>query len=124
MVRPSRASIVEGKDNYGVFYFDNPAGSAVDPDVSQTMLDGHRAGWLNFIKGTSIAEHAVFLGNHPGREIIVKAKYNDLPVKIKARYFLVNNRFYQVNVWIPKDGTFTGEMEAFLHSFALLKDSD
>jgi hypothetical protein len=117
------ANFSEGNGSYGIFYYNRPAEVVVDPDVSQVMLDGHRDGWLAFFKGTPIEERAVFLGNHPGREIIVETKYNDLPVKIKARYYLVNNRFYQIEARIPKDGTFPAEMDAFLQSFALLEDS-
>jgi hypothetical protein len=86
------------------------------------MLDGHRDGWLNFIKGTPIEERAASLRNHPGREVIVETEDNDLPIKIKARYYLVGNRFYQIEARIPKDGTFTAEMDAFLQSLALLED--
>ena len=116
------ASFIEGYGLYAIVYYDDPAEPAVDPDVVQVMLYGHRDGWLAFIKGTLIEERAVFLGNHPGREIIVEAKDNDLPIKIKARYYLVQNRFYQVEARIPKDGAFPAEMEAFLQSFALLED--
>ena len=47
---------------------------------------------------------------------------NDQAMKFKARYYLVQNRYYQITAGIPKDGTFTTEMEAFLQSFASLKD--
>jgi hypothetical protein len=116
------ASFREGNEGYGIVYYDQPFEPVGDPDIVQTLLDGHRDGWLNFINGTPIEERAVFLGNHPGREILAEATYNDLPVQIKARYYLMNNRFYQIEVRIPKNGTFTTEMETFLQSFALLED--
>jgi hypothetical protein len=115
------ANFREGNGSYGIFYYDHPAEVAGDPDVVQAMLDGHRDGWLGFIKGTPVEERALFLGNHPGREVIVEAKDNDLPVQIKARYYLMQNRFYQIEVRIPKDRTFTTEMETFLQSFELLE---
>ena len=113
-----------GEGSYSILYYDYPLALAADPAIVQGQLDTHRAGWLRYIKGTSIEERAVSMGNHPGREIIAEGKVDDLPVKIKARYFLVHNRFYQINARILKDGKFTEEMEAFLQSFALLKDSD
>jgi len=63
------------------------------------------------------------LGNYPGMEGIAEAEYNGLPMKIKFRNYLVRNRYYQISVWIPKEGTFTAEMEAFLQSFGLLNDT-
>jgi hypothetical protein len=116
------ADFSEGNGSYGIFYYDYPDEVVVDPDIAQFMLDGHRDGWLEFFNGTPIEERNISLGNHPGREIIVEAIDNDLPVKIKARYYLVNHRFYQIAVWILKDETFTAEMETFLQSFALLED--
>jgi hypothetical protein len=115
-------STSEGNSLYDIIYFDYPVEWAADPNASQALLDGPRDGWLKEIKGILIEEHAVSLGNLPGREGIVEAEYNGLPMKIKYRNYLVQNRCYQIAVWIPKDGTFTAEMEAFLQSFALLKD--
>jgi 4-amino-4-deoxy-L-arabinose transferase-like glycosyltransferase len=112
----------EGNSIYDIIYFDYPAEWAADPNASQTLLDGARDGWLQEIKGTLIEERAVSLGKHPGREGIVEAEYNDLAVKIRYRNYLVQNHYYQIAVSIPKDGAFTAEMEAFLQSFALLKD--
>jgi hypothetical protein len=107
---------------FEIIYFDYPDEMAADPNASQALLDGARDGWLMEIQGTRIEEQAVSLGNYPGREGLAEAEYNGLPMKIKYRYFLVQNRCYQIAIWIPKDGTFTAEMETFLQSFALLKD--
>jgi hypothetical protein len=112
----------EGNCLYDIIYFDYPAEWAADPNASQALLDGARDGWLKEIQGALIEERAVSLRNHPGGEGIVEAENNDLPVKIKYRNYLVQNRYYQIAVWIPKDETFTAEVEAFLRSFALLKD--
>ena len=112
-----------GNSYYDILFFDYPAEWAADPNASQALLAGARDGWLNEINGTLMEEHAVSLGNHPGMEGIAEAEYNGLPMKIKYRNYLVRNCYYQISVWIPKDGTFTAEMEAFLQSFELLKDT-
>jgi hypothetical protein len=112
-----------GNSYYDILFFDYPAEWAADPNASQALLAGPRDGWLMEINGTLIEEHTVSLGNHPGMEGIAEAEYNGLPMKIKYRNYLVRNRYYQISVWIPKDGTFTAEMEAFLQSFKLLKDT-
>ena len=112
----------QAKDrSYGIVYYDQAAEPAAGPDVLQGLLNRRREGWLLFIKGRLMKEHNVFLGNYPGREVIVEAKYNGLPCKIKARFYLVYNRFYQIETWIPRDETFTPEIDAFLQSLALLE---
>ncbi|RPI94961.1 MAG: glycosyl transferase [Chloroflexi bacterium] len=115
-------SFSEERGSYTVFYLDLPAESIADPNVSQGLLNSTRDGWLNIIQGTLMEERAVSMGDHPGGEAIVEANINDLPVKFKIRYTLVQNRYYQITVGIPQDRAFPAEMDAFLQSFALLKD--
>jgi 4-amino-4-deoxy-L-arabinose transferase-like glycosyltransferase len=111
-----------GNGTYEIIYFDYSAEMAADPNASQALLNSARDGWLKEIQGILMEERAVSLGNHPGGEGIVEAEHGGQPAKIKYRSYLVRNRYYQLAVWIPKGGTFTVEMEAFLRSFALLKD--
>jgi len=115
-------SFIEEDGSYAIFYLDLPAEWAADPNASQGLLTSTRDGWLNIIQGTLMEERTVSLGDHPGGEAIVEANINDLPVKFKIRYYLVQNRYYQIMAGIPKDRAFTPEMDAFLQSFALLKD--
>jgi hypothetical protein len=115
-------SFSEEDGSYAIFYLDLPAEWTADPNASQGMLNSIRDGWLNIIQGTLLEERTVSLGDYPGGEAIVAANINDLPVKFKIRYYLVQNRYYQIMAGIPKDRTFTPEMDAFLQSFALLKD--
>jgi hypothetical protein len=111
-----------GEGRYDMAYFDLPAELTTAPNASQNLLSGIRNGWLEDIHGTLIEERAISLGDHPGREAIVEAKANGTTVMVKTRYYLVQNRFYQTITSMPKGGTFTAEMGAFLQSFALLKD--
>jgi hypothetical protein len=115
-------SASEGNWIYRVSYFDYPIEWAADPTAAQALLYSTRDGWLQMVKGTLIEERTISLGSHPGGEGIVETELNGLAVKIKYRNYLVQNRYYHIVVWIPKDGTFTAEMETFLQSFALLKD--
>jgi len=111
-----------GNSFYSIIYFDYPAGMAADSNSAQGLLSGARDGWLQEIHGTRIEEHAVSLGEYPGVEGIAEAESGGRQMKIMYRHYLVQNRCYQISVWIPADGTFTAEMEAFLQSFALLQD--
>ena len=111
---------VTREGRYDITYFDYPA--EVPSNAAQALLYGSREGWIKFIKGTLIEARDISLGNHPGGEAIVEAPDNGQVVKIKVRNYLVQNRIYQIMIGIPKDGTYPTEMEAFLQSFALLKD--
>ncbi|RPJ19132.1 MAG: hypothetical protein EHM33_30770, partial [Chloroflexi bacterium] len=115
-------SFSEEGGSYTIFYLDLPAEVSADPNASQGLLNSTRDGWLNIIQGTLLEERTVSLGDHLGGEAMVTANINDLPVKFKIRYYLVQDRYYQITVGIPKDRAFPAEMDAFLQSFALLKD--
>jgi 4-amino-4-deoxy-L-arabinose transferase-like glycosyltransferase len=115
-------SFSEEGGSYTIFYLDLPAELTTDPNASQGLVESTRDGWLNIIQGTLMEERTISLGEHPGGEAIVEASINDLPVKFKIRYYLVQNRYYQITVGIPKDRAFPAEMDAFLQSFALLKE--
>jgi hypothetical protein len=115
-------SFNEEDGSYAIFYLDLPAEWVVDPNVSQGLLNSTRDGWLNIIQGTLMQERAVSLADHPGGEAIIAANISDLPVQFKIRYYLVQNRYYQIMVGIPKDRAFPADMDAFLQSFALLKE--
>ncbi|HSB03363.1 MAG TPA: hypothetical protein VLE49_22120, partial [Anaerolineales bacterium] len=115
-------SFREEGGSYTVFYFDAPAQWTADPNASQSLLTSTRDSWLDLVQGALLEERAISLGDHKGGEAIVEAAINDVPVKFKIRYYLVQYRYYQIMVGIPQDGAFTPEMDAFLQSFAILKD--
>jgi hypothetical protein len=115
-------SFSEEDGSYAIFYLDLPAEWVADPNVSQGLLNSTRDGWLNIIQGILMEERPVSLGGHPGGEAIIAANINDLPVKFKIRYYLVQNRYYQIMVGIPKDRAFPVDTDPFLQSFALLKE--
>jgi hypothetical protein len=115
-------SFHEQGGSYTVFYFDAPAQWVADPSASQGLLTSTRDGWLGLVQGTLLEERTISLGDHPGGEAIVEANVNDVPVKFKIRYYLVQYRYYQITVGIPKDRAFTPEVDAFLQSFALLEE--
>jgi hypothetical protein len=121
----SFANPIGEKGVFSVSYFELPPDAAeavADPNARSAVLYGARAGWLNQINGTVVEERIISLGDHTGGEAIVEATVNDLAVKFKLRNYIVQQRYYQIMVAIPKDQTFTAEMDAFLQSFALLKE--
>lgn len=108
--------------SYAIHYFDLPAKLTTDPSASQTVLDNIRDLFLSSIKGTLIEARGISLRDHPGVEAIAEGNSNGQAIKIKVRYYLVQNRIYIIIVGIPKDGTFPAETDAFLQSFSLLKE--
>lgn len=115
-------SFIEAEGSFAIFYLDLPTEMAAEPGDSQGLLNSTRDGWLSIIQGTLIEQRAVSLGDHPGGEAVIAANINDLPVKYKIRYYLVQNRYYQIMVGIPEDRAFPVDTDAFLQSFALLKE--
>ncbi|MBN1439378.1 MAG: glycosyltransferase family 39 protein [Anaerolineales bacterium] len=107
---------------YEIIYFDYSEEMAADPNASPALLNGALDGWLTEHQGVRTEDRLISLGDYPGMEGAAEALYGGTPMKIKYRNYLVRNRYYQIAVWIPKGGTFSAEMEAFLQSFALLKD--
>ena len=107
---------------YTIFYFDFPKGYADDPASWAPVLDGAREGWLQAASGKLQAQESqISLGNYLGREAIVDAKSDSgQDVTIKARYYLVKNRIYQIMVSVPKGQAISPQMDDFLKSFALL----
>jgi 4-amino-4-deoxy-L-arabinose transferase-like glycosyltransferase len=113
----------EGSVQYNIVYFDYPGGSSSDPDAAKGILTGMRDGWLGEIQGTLVEDHPISLGEYPGMEGIAETDIEGRPMKIKYVHYMVGSRCYQISVWIPKDGEFTEEMEAFLDSFAVLVEA-
>ncbi|MDP9264422.1 MAG: hypothetical protein M3O85_08905 [Acidobacteriota bacterium] len=86
-------------------------------------FDKARDGMLAKIKGTLLAEKAISLGGHPGREVKVAAKGSDDADYIAlARYYDVKDRIYVVEVVFPKasEGSLSGNTAKFFDSFAVV----
>lgn len=113
----------DGKSSYMLHYFDLPTVLTADPSAAQGLLHAVRDRQIKDSEGKLIAEREIALGAYPGGEALVDAKQRSLPVRIKARNYLVRGRYYQISISVPKDGIFSTEMEAFLQSFALAEDS-
>jgi hypothetical protein len=87
-------------------------------------FDKARDGMIAKIKGTLLAEKEISLGGYPGREVKVAAKGSDDTDYIAlARYYVVGERIYVVEVVFPKDSesASTGNIAKFFDSFAVAK---
>lgn len=109
-----------GETGYGIFYYDLP-GEATDQKSQTAALDGARDGWLQFMHGRLESEQQITLGKFPGREITVAAQADSGALTIKARYYLVRSRIYQITVSVPADHSIGLQADTFLKSFALLQ---
>jgi len=88
-------------------------------ELPDRMLDDSREGALENLDGELVSEKKIKLGQHPGREIVIKVEKLDR--LFHARVYLVENRLYQVLAFGPPDVVKSRESQKFLDSFKLMK---
>ncbi|HEV2021196.1 MAG TPA: hypothetical protein VGQ94_01570 [Terriglobales bacterium] len=87
-------------------------------------FDKARDGMISKIKGTLLAEKEISLGGYPGREVKVAATGSDDAEYIAlARYYVVGDRIYVVEVVFPKasERATTEKVAKFFDSFTFVK---
>lgn len=113
----------QGDAAFMASYCDYPeeiVGAWPDP---QKGLDAVRDGALANINGRLVLENVVSLAGHPGREIVADAVLEDgSSITVKARFFMVGNRLYQVMVLAPKGEVAGSVMDSYLQSLTLLSE--
>jgi hypothetical protein len=102
---------------YSVMYADFPAqiARAVGPEK---LLDFAQSGATMDPGVRLIARRGISLGVNPGREISVETSNG---LVCKDRFYVVNQRLYQVIAAVPKADKLSSDMTRFLDSFRLLK---
>lgn len=103
---------------YFVAYADFPEAlvGMADP---QTLLQGGRDSAMQSMDATIVSEQAITIDGHPGREVLATASIGGVDATVKARFYLVKNRLYQLWVAGAKDKLAEVDMDAFLQSFKL-----
>ena len=112
---------VEDRDYaYIVSYVDFPAGTIVQSDAD-AFLDSTVDGSVSSGKGELKSQSAITLGGYPGRlaEFTTVANGQLPATSIKAHYYLVKDRLYQILAIAPQ-GQLPAEADRFLSSFKLL----
>lgn len=111
-------SIEEPEGTYVVSYVDVPFPANETFAQLTKRLKGLRDATLHETKGTLVAEKKITLdGKHPGRDLTSESP--DKKNALRARIYLVNQRFYQVLVAGTRAFAFAKEADTFLDSFAV-----
>jgi len=109
---------------YVVGYADYPA-ALVKMNDPQKLLDGARDGNIGSFQGKIVEEKKITIDGFPGRELTVDARLkNTIDANMRARFYIVNNRLYQIMVIGEKGKISTTDMDSFLQSFKLTKKSN
>jgi hypothetical protein len=105
----------EGLNQFMVAYSDR---TSKEPRKSsnEELFDKVRKGILIATEGKLLSESSVTLSGFPGREIVLERGDG---TRQTERFYLVNDRVYQVSADIRKRGLGTADVERFLNSFRL-----
>lgn len=117
------ASYEDRSGAYLVIYVDYPA-TLIRSNQASEILDGAVQGAVNNVKGQLTRQQDFPLGTVPGREVEFNApaKGAQPATHIKVRYFLTNDRLYQVMVVAQQNQGLPADVQKFLDSFKLSKD--
>jgi hypothetical protein len=115
------AYLVEERDGaYMVGYSDIPIAPNESEAQLQNRLDGSRDGAVRNLNATVVRDVKIKLaGKHPGREIEANLPQNK--GVMRARFYIVGSRMYQVMVLGTRAWVGAPTVTAFLDSFALTK---
>lgn len=88
----------------------------------EVALDGARDGAVANIGGRLLSERRIFLGAHPGRELMIEARKSEaLRGLLRARIYLVGQRSYMLMaVTTEEERLKRNDVSMFLDSFTLL----
>jgi hypothetical protein len=108
---------------YLIAYVDYP-GDLIRSGQANDILDGTVRGATENVNGTLVRQQDFPLGVIPGREAEIDAPSQGAQpaTHVKVRYFLVNNRLYQVMVVVPQTRILPVEAQRFFDSFKLIEN--
>jgi hypothetical protein len=108
----------EGGKVYGVSFSDLKIPANEPDEMVQKRLDGSRDGYVRNTKSKLKLETKIMLeGKYPGRAL--DAENTNLKVILRARFWLVKQRLYMVQVIGPESWINSPAPTQFLDSFAL-----
>lgn len=116
----------KGSDNllYTIFYYDLPEGSlhSDSTEAVASFLDNTIEQSIASVNGTLLYENDVYLQGFSGRSWRVHFADNSAIIRTKA--FLVNNRFYTIQIVTFADKSINGSIDTFMDSFYLLGEDE
>ena len=117
------ASFEDRSGAYLTTYVDYPA-ELIRSGLENDVLDGAVQGGVANVNGKLTRQTDFPLGAYPGREaeFDAPAQGSQPAMHIKSRYFLVNNRLYQVMVVAPQNQGLPAAAQKFLDSFKLIEN--
>ncbi len=117
------ASFEDQSGAYLVTYVDYPA-DVIQAGLEDNVLDGAVQGGIANANGKLARQQAISLGKFPGREVEFDAPAQGAQpaMHVKARYFLADNRLYQVLVIAQQNKGLPDAAQKFFESFQLVKD--
>lgn len=117
------SSVEDRSGAYLVMYVDYPA-DLIRSDQANEILDGAVQGAVANVNGQLVRQQNFPLGAVPGREIEFEApaQGNQPATRIKVRYFLTNDRLYQVMVVAQQSQGLLADTQKFLDSFNLIEN--
>jgi len=117
---------LEGKDSvFGVGYADYPV-QVVQATPPQTMFTIVREGWLKRIEGRleGDATDIKLDDKWSGMEFTARGKLEGRDAWMRGRFYLVDNRLYQLVVFGNKEAIPTTDIRKFMGSFKVAKPND
>jgi hypothetical protein len=102
-------------NQYAIGYADFPE-NLVAGGSTDAMLEGAKTGAATNVGGTILAERKVWINNWPGREVSIGLKDGKT---IKARYYLVKNRLYEIMVGFDKGKEVPADTTRYMDSFRI-----
>ena len=109
---------------YSVGYSDFPEWVFTVADraaVVEALLENAGLGLTKLSNGKLLLDLKIAIGEFPGREILVEFQEQGQKAIVKARFYLVGRRLYQIMAFAPAGKGGMSDISAFLESFQLLK---
>lgn len=108
---------------YSVAYTDYPE-DLVQTSSAESLLAGGRDGAVANVNATLLDEHSISLKGHPGIEFEAQAMAGQSPRQVffSARFYLVDQRLYQMIVVTQDRIASSADTQKFLNSFTLLNE--
>ncbi|NJO84566.1 MAG: hypothetical protein HC828_18535, partial [Blastochloris sp.] len=108
---------------YQVVYSDYPEEMIANADIDE-IFAGAINGALENIDGELVSEEVIDIDGNPGREFVAEAALEGISITYQGRYFLVENRLYQVFVVGDASSMAEEDITLFIDSFMLLDNGD
>lgn len=90
-----------------------------DLDQKNEVLEGVKKGFAEGAKATVLSDRKLRLGEHPGKDVLMQLPQADKLMRV--RFFMVNERIYQIGAVGTREQVTANDGDAYLKSFRLVK---